>query len=464
MPLRARLALLFSIATAIAIITAGSAFVHQLGDNLYDTLDGELRDRLADTAAQVTVPATGHALGPGVGLTQLRGPDGTLIASTPSAAKLHLSAHQRRDALTGTEFFTTELDGNRLRVLAAAMPVGNTRLIVLVASATDIADDAVERVQTALFVMGPLAVVLAGLAASILAAATLRPVERMRAEAASIGEHDQQRRLAVPRTRDEIAALGTTMNQLLDRLQNALGRERRFVADASHELRTPLAILRAELELAERPGRREHELRAAVSDAKGETIRLSNLVEDLLLLARADNQQPILRPVAIELDELLTTTTQRGRAKDRQPPVEIHCPPGLLVSVDPDRMLQALTNLLDNAIRYSPPDAAVIVQAHQGDNGVTTIDVLDSGPGLPAEFLPRAFARFQRAQEDRARDTGGTGLGLSIVQTVIEAHGGNATITNRPEGGTHASIQFPARRTIDAQAESKVQVNISESA
>jgi hypothetical protein len=442
MPLRARLALLFSIATAVAIITAGAAFVHQLGDNLYDTLDGELRDRLTATSAQLAVSGAQRTLEPGAGFTQLRDLDGNILASTPHAAKLTLSPHQRRDALRGTEFFTTELDGNRLRVLAAAMPVGNTRIIVLVAAGTDIADDAVERVQTALFVMGPIAVVLAGLAASILAAATLRPVERMRAEAASIGEHDP-RRLAVPRTRDEIAALGTTMNELLDRLQLALDRERRFVADASHELRTPLAILRAELELAERPGRGQQELRAAVSDAKGETVRLINLVEDLLLLARADNRQPILRPVAIELNELLITTTRRGRAKDRQPPVDIQCPPDLHLRVDPDRMLQALTNLVDNAIRYSPLDAAVTVRAHQTNDGLTIIDVLDSGPGLPPTFLPKAFERFQRAQEDRARDTGGTGLGLSIVRTVVEAHGGSVTITNRPEGGAHASITLP---------------------
>ncbi|HZZ51050.1 MAG TPA: HAMP domain-containing sensor histidine kinase [Pseudonocardia sp.] len=447
MPLRARLALLFSIATAVAIASAGALFVYQLGDNLYDTLDGELRDRLAATSARLEASGVPGAVGPGGEFTQVRDLAGTVVTGTPNAAGLTLTPRRRERALRGTEFFTTTVKGHRVRVLAAAMPVGRSRLLVLVGAGTDIADDAIERVRTALLVVGPIAVVLAGLAASILAAASLRPVERMRAEAAAIGEHDVEGRLAVPTTRDEIAALGATMNELLDRLHRALNRERRFVADASHELRTPLAILRAELELAERPGRDHQELRAAVRDARGETVRLSNLVEDLLLLARADNQQRILRPEPVDLAGLLTMAVDRGRARHRQPPVEVRCPPGLLVNLDRERMLQAVTNLLDNAVGHSPPDTPVTLRAERDDAGVSVIEVLDSGPGLPAEFLPRAFERFQRAGEDRARDSGGTGLGLSIVQVVVRAHGGTVGIANRPGGGARVTIRLPPAST-----------------
>jgi signal transduction histidine kinase len=442
MPLRARLALLFSIATAVAITSAGALFVYQLGDNLYDTLDAELRERLAATSARLADSGVPGVIGPGAELTQIRDLTGRVLIETPHAAGLTLSPGRLRRALAGTEFFTSSVGSTRFRVLAAAVPVGTSRLLVLVGAGTDIADDAVERVRTALLVMGPMAVVLAGLAASILAAAALRPVEQMRAEAAAIGAHEPERRLAVPSTRDEIAALGRTINELLDRLHHALERERRFVADASHELRTPLAILRAELELAERPGRSQRELQTAVADARGETVRLSNLVEDLLLLARADNQQRILRPEPVELATLLARATDRGRAKDREPAVDVHCPPGLTVTLDPERILQALTNLLDNAIGHSPPGTPVALRAERDEAGGVTIEVLDAGPGVPPEFLSRAFERFQRVEEDRARDTGGTGLGLSIVRAVVQAHGGTVGIANRPEGGTRVTMRF----------------------
>ncbi|MBO0876948.1 MAG: HAMP domain-containing protein, partial [Pseudonocardia sp.] len=286
-------------------------------------------------------------------------------------------------------------------------------------------------------------VALAGVAASVLASAALRPVERMRRETASISEQDTERRLAVPDTRDEIAALATTINGLLDRLHRALERERRFVADASHELRTPLAILRAELELAARAGRSPQELRRAVTEAGQETERLIRLAEDLLLLARTDNQQPILHPTPVRLHELLTTATRRGRARDHQPPVQIECPPDLQVCVDPDRLGQAVDNLLDNAIGHGPPATPVRLRATR-DEAAVLIEVDDSGPGLPPELLPRAFERFQRADQYRSRDTGGTGLGLSIVRAIAQAHGGSAHIANRPEGGARATLRLPA--------------------
>jgi hypothetical protein len=271
----------------------------------------------------------------------------------------------------------------------------------------------------------------------------------MRRETASISEQEPERRLAVPATHDEIAALATTINALLDRLHHALDRERRFVADASHELRTPLAILRAELELAARAGRSPQALRRAVAEAGQETERLIRLAEDLLLLARADNQQPILRPAPVRLHELLTTAARRGRARDHRPPVEIECPDDLCATVDPDRLGQAVDNLLDNAIGHSPPGTPVRLRATR-DEAAMLIEVDDSGPGLPTEILPRVFERFQRADQDRSRATGGTGLGLSIVRAIAQAHGGSAHIANRAEGGARATLRLPAELVISS--------------
>ncbi|MDQ2706171.1 MAG: HAMP domain-containing histidine kinase [Actinomycetota bacterium] len=448
MPLRLRLALLFALATALAIAVGGALFLRQLADNLEDTLDNGLRARLAATTQELGTDGTLPALGPGKEYALVQDLNGTVVTATPSASGLALSPPQRRQALAGEVAFTTDAPGARTRVLAASAPLGAGRVLVVVGTGTDVADGAFERVRAALIGLGPIAVALAGLAAWVLAAAALRPVEQMRREAASISEYDPERRLAVPATRDEVAALGTTMNSLLSRLQEALGRDRRFIADASHEIRTPLAILRTELELAARPGRSPEALRQAISAAGLETDRLIRLAEDLLLLARADNHQPILHVAAVQLRELLSTGVRRGRARDHQPPVELECPRDLLVTIDADRLLQAVDNLLDNAILHTPPDTLVRLIASEDDGGVI-IEVVDTGPGLPPEFLPRAFERFRRVEHARSRDTGGTGLGLSIVRSIAQAHGGSATIENRPGGGARATVRLPHATTAE---------------
>jgi signal transduction histidine kinase len=359
--------------------------------------------------------------------------------ASPSAAGLTLTPVQREAALNSDVFFTTESLGQRTRVVVTAAPLAGEQVLVAVGTDTDISDDAVERVQAALSIGGPLAVLLAAAGAWLLADAALRPVQRMRREADGIGDHDPDRRLAVPATRDEVAALGTTLNGVFDRLHSALQRERRFVADASHELRTPLEILRTELDLAVRPGRTAKAMRAAIDDAGQETDRLIRLTEDLLLLARADNHETVLQPVPIELRELLSTSIRRGRARDHQPPVVLDCSEELRVVADADRLVQIVDNLLDNAIRHSPPHTPVHLTATR-DHSQVTIDVSDEGPGLPDEFQPRAFERFQRAEQ---ADPRGTGLGLSVVRAIAQAHGGSADIANHPDGGARVTVRLP---------------------
>ena len=318
-------------------------------------------------------------------------------------------------------------------------------MLVAVGTETDVSDVAVERAELAFLVGGPGAVLLAGTGAWLLAGAALRPVELMRRQAAEISDRELDRRLAVPATRDEIAALGTTMNALLERLQEALHRERGFVADAGHELRTPLAILRTELELAARPGRSREALVDAVQQAGEETDRLIRLAEDLLLLARADNDQPFLRPVPLSLPDLLQTAARAAgtRAAARDVTVSVDAPAALQVEADPDRLRQAVDNLLDNATRHAPPGSTVELVAAAPRPGVVTVEVADRGPGFPVPFLPHAFERFHRVESSRSRDAGGTGLGLSIVRAVARAHGGDAVAANRPDGGAAVTIELP---------------------
>jgi hypothetical protein len=439
--LRLRLAVLFSLATALAITVAGALFVHQLRDDLNDTLDSGLRGRLADNLSDLAIDGRLDRFGPREEFTLVRRLDNTMVAGTADATGLTLSPPQRARALGGEAAFTTEVGGERRRILVSTAPMGAVRVLVAVGTSTAVAEDAVHRVRSALIVMGPIAVLATGIAAWLLAGAALRPVEQMRRQAAAISEDDTSRRLAVPSTGDEVAALGVTMNRLLDRLHTALERDRRFMADAGHELRTPLAILRAELELGARPGRSQEALRSAILEAGHETDRLIRLAEDLLLLARADNQQPLLQLRPTALSELLVTAAHRGRSRDREPPVEINCPDDLHIVVDPDRLLQAVNNLLDNAILHTPPGTPVRLTATTA-TGQVSIEVADAGPGLPPEFLPHALERFRRAEHARSRHSGGTGLGLSIVEAIAHAHGGTVDITNGAVGA-RATIRLP---------------------
>ncbi|MBO0813808.1 MAG: HAMP domain-containing protein, partial [Actinobacteria bacterium] len=315
---------------------------------------------------------------------------------------------------------------------------------------------------------GPLAVLVAGLGGWLLTGAALRPVGRMRRRLEEITGRDTSARLAVPATRDEIASLAVTMNGLLGRLQRALARQRAFTADAGHELRTPLTALRAELELAARPGKTRDALTAAVGAAASDTDRLIRLAEDLLLLARTDEGTTFLAPERTDISGELHAAARRfaPAAAARDVAISVQAPEGLVVSADPGRVRQALGNLVDNALRHAPQASTVEISGYlataragtaeqetccgsadqpaaPAGQQVVTIQVQDHGPGFPPEFLPHAFERFQRADPARSRAEGGAGLGLAIVASIARAHGGWAEAGNHPGGGAWARIELP---------------------
>ncbi|HEV7791560.1 MAG TPA: HAMP domain-containing sensor histidine kinase [Pseudonocardia sp.] len=450
MPLRLRLALLFALATALVIGVAGFGFLLQLRISLDASLDSSLVTRASALVDEVSAAGMGSLrLGQDEEPAQFLTVNGQVLASSPElAGRPALDAAQRRTVADGQVLtFTTELSGERTRVLARTTDAAGT--LVVVGTGTDISDAAADHVEYAILLGGPPAVAVAGLGAWLLAGAALHPVERMRRETADISEHDTTMELAVPPTRDEIAALATTMNALLGRLRAAVARERGFVADAGHELRTPLAMLRAELELAARPGRGRAELAEAVAAAGLETERLIRLSENLLLLARAEGEQTFVRANPTPVHELLTAAARaaNARAADRMVGVEVDCPLDLTAVADPDRLRQAIDNLLDNALRHSPAGEPVQLTARQrAEPSALEITVRDHGPGFPPEFIPHAFERFRRADTARARVDGGAGLGLAIVAAIIRAHGGEATAENHPAGGAVVAVHLPQHK------------------
>jgi signal transduction histidine kinase len=229
---------------------------------------------------------------------------------------------------------------------------------------------------------------------------------------------------------------------MLDRLESALEREREFVAEAGHELRTPLALLRAELDLALRHGEDADELREAVRKAGEETDRLAQLAEDLLLIARSDREGLVVQRRPTDLDDLLGSVARRfeRRARHSGRAIEVQTRPGAAIDADAGRLEQALSNLVDNALRHG---AGTIRVSARRDDGVVELRVADGGVGFPDEFLGRAFERFSRAHPSGGSE--GAGLGLAIVQTIARAHAGEAYAANSKDGGgAEVWLRLPA--------------------
>ncbi|MCK9904474.1 two-component sensor histidine kinase [Parafrankia colletiae] len=484
MPLRIRLAAVFALGTLFVLAGLGVLFYVLLRTSLQSSLDEGLSARAEALRTRLTgtSPPFGRELASASPFTQLIGADGRVLAASPPTLTDPLAdSTVLTTARTGETFGTGSLrtaeddddddeeeeesDEEQVRLVAEPVSLASGQQAVLVvASPTDITDLAEDRIRDVMVLAGTPMVLLSALAAWVLSGSALRPVERMRRQAAAMEAADIGGRLEIPRTRDEIAALATTMNGLLDRLQAARARDRAFVADAGHELRTPLTNLKAELELALRPGRSHGDLTEAVSAAAFETERLIRLAEALLALARFDadplqlaNRETV--SVRDVLDRAVRAATPAAQAREAR--LRLHTDGPLLVDVDPDRVRQAVDNLLSNAIRHAPPATCIDVDAgvtpdppatadgpERGDGSAARqegratvrITIRDRGPGFPADFLPRAFERFTRADTARSRAQGGTGLGLAIVAAVATAHGGRANAANHPEGGAVVSL------------------------
>jgi two-component system, OmpR family, sensor kinase len=460
-PIRLWLALAFAAATLVLFGITGFLFLRSFRDGLEGSLDPGLRTQantlsrlLRDPNAVVDLrdESPTSALRTQEAVAQVLDADGRVLQSTEEAGRRAvISRSTARDARRERVYRNVEVGSERerepFRVLAEPVPQDNAGRIVLVGESLEETDEAVGRVRDALLAGGAIAVALAGIGAWLLAGAALRPVERMRRQAAEISEHDPTSRLPVPATRDELAALGATMNDLLARLQEALRRQRAFVADAGHELRTPLAVLRTELELAARRHRTRDELLDTIANATEETDRLARLAEELLFLARSEDQA-INRRADVRLLPLLERSAGafRARAAERGVTVTSDGADAGTAAVDPDLLRRALDNLLENALRYAPPQSTVTLRVQpedSDDDGWIDIEVIDEGPGFPPEFLPHAFERFRRADDARSRAEGGAGLGLAIVLAVARAHGGTATAGNRPTGGAVVALRIP---------------------
>ncbi|HLE74289.1 MAG TPA: ATP-binding protein [Anaerolineales bacterium] len=302
--------------------------------------------------------------------------------------------------------------------------------------------EALARLLWLLLLTGPVLVGLASLQGHYLAGRALSPMEKIRQQAASIQARDLHLRLDPPTPEDEVGRLAQTFNTLFARLEASFSRQRRFTADASHELRTPLAIIHGAVDVAlERP-RSPAEYVETLQSVSAEVGRMSRLVDELLVLARADAGELRLELEDIDLADLLhlAVGVMQPKAQAAGVSFQLALPAALPIKGDRDRLLELFFNLLENAIRYAPGSQVTVGGELAGQ--VARVWVEDSGPGISPEHLPHIFERFYRVDPARNRANHGSGLGLAIAQEIAHLHGGRLSVHSEPGKGTTFVVEL----------------------
>ena len=431
--IRFRIAALAVAISSVLLIGVSLLMATGLRWQLTENLDEGLNQR-ADTIAAVvsgTLPA------------QLSADEDLLIQVVDSkgfvlSASANLAGAQPIASLRPGIRNITSVPGRpeEFRVLVREISSSSVQVTLLVAVNNDDVTDPVTILTWLLAVAVPAVVLVLGALTWWLTGRTLRPVDKMRVELAEITGTNLGRRVAEPATGDEIDRLAHTMNDTLDRLEDAIRRQQRFVADASHELRSPLTRIRTELEVDLATGEPSDPTRTEQS-VLNETIDLQRLVEDLLHLARGDDGifDSDFRPV--DLDDIVLREARRLRERGRVA-VDVNGVAAAQTIGDPHQLARAVRNLFDNAERHA---ASTVTVGLAESEGRVQLTVSDDGNGISPEDRDAIFERFTRLDDARARDTGGTGLGLAIVRDIVQRHHGTVELDNRAE--TRFMVELP---------------------
>jgi heavy metal sensor kinase len=377
---------------------------------------------------------------PGV-YVQVLSNDGSVLATSgtflPVSASLIPTAHSETAALE-----TLAAGDQRIRTLYWPMRSGERVIaIIQVAETLETLEQTMDETRTLMLVGGVALLGMAVLCGLLLTRRTLAPVSAVTDAARHIADTGRfDTRLAMGEPRDELTSLAATFDLMIGRIERILAQQRDFLADTSHELRNPLSIIRGNLDFVRRTSTDQASLEA-IHEAELEAVRMSRLVDDLLLLGQADRGE-FLAPRRVALADILDAMSEQLRAVAAPRRIEINTQPRVWVQADPDRIRQVVWNLVENALRYSPDDSSVRVNLRaSGSEAVLSVE--DSGPGVPVGHEERIFERFYRADPSRSRSTGGTGLGLAIVRHVAESHGGSVELHNQPGSGAAFVVRLP---------------------
>jgi signal transduction histidine kinase len=433
--MRATLAALLVV--GVAMVCGAAVLLAVLRDLLTDEVAAAARARASEIAMQVAsndLDEVVLAADPDEELVQVVDGRGRVVLASKNVSG---GAPVVRPGPNGSAELRTGVTENPMVVVS--VPAGNGHgLSVLVARSTQSVTDVTLLVAGLLAVGMPTLLLVIAALTWRLVGRSLRPVEAIRREVDAISGSELHRRVPAPATADEIGRLARTMNQMLGRLERSHERQRRFVADASHELRSPVAAIRqhAEVTLA-------YPARADAAELAGtvlaEDLRIQRLIDDLLLLARADEKNLLVRQEPVDVDDLVFDEARRLRATGTLR-IDTSAVSAGRVDGDAAGLRRVLQNLGDNAARHARSRVAFAV-AEQ--DGAVILDIDDDGPGIDPADRERVKERFVRLDEARTRHTGGSGLGLAIVAELVAAHHGSVEITGSPFGGARIEVRLP---------------------
>jgi two-component system sensor histidine kinase MprB len=440
---RVRLTLAVALAVAVAVAVASAITYALVRNELRGQVDDALRERVSNIELglernRITGEPQLHLppdrFGGAAGITQLVTADGDAFRPPDATVELPVTERARQTAAgeQGPYFEDARVAGTHLRVYT--LPVENPGLALQIARPLDEVDAALDRIRAILFLIAAVGIAIAAGLGLVVSKAVLAPVQRLTRTAEEVSEtRDLSRRIEASGT-DELSRLAATFNTMLGALEESARAQRQLVSDASHELRTPLTSLRTNIEVLARdealpPGEREQLLR----DVTEQLTEMTALIAELVELARGD--QAPTDPEDVRLD--LITAGAIERTRRNRPGIRFN--PDLeetMIRGVPSTIERAVSNLLDNAAKWSPPGGQVDVTVRDGD-----VLVRDHGPGIDPDDLPFVFDRFYRAPS--ARGMPGSGLGLAIVRQVAESHGG--TVTAEPADGGGTVMRFSLR-------------------
>jgi signal transduction histidine kinase len=440
-----------------AAVVLGLVVMYRLQLNSADrTLQGQLRayaTQIEQSAAGGTFhrPLPASVLDPAA-QAQVLAPDGTVLAATRNLAGLPALYTLAPGAATPVRQRAADhVLPSDLSVYGEHVTVGGRPVAIITTTGTYLRDQINQINQTFAWLLGagvPVLLILASGTVWLVTGRALRPVERIRVAVTAITSADLSQRVPEPGTDDEIGRLARTMNDMLARLEDAVARQRRFVADASHELRSPLTAIRTGLEVG-----LSHPDRASwpeiASRAARQSERLDHLIAQLLVLAKADARQLAARRQRVDLAALLADLCAAIPAPGLS--VHLSVPPGTATTGNQEDLSRMFRNLLDNAIRYARH--RVLITSDTRPDSIV-VEIADDGPGIPAAERERVFGRFVRLDASRERGSGSAGLGLAIAREIAAAHGATIVLTEAEGGGTRAVVTM--RGTQGAEGETTV--------
>ncbi len=435
---RLRTTLVATLVVAVALVIGAAAFIGIVERSLTAEVRAGLRTRAADLAALVesgTLPDRLIDEQADDEFIQVIDDRGEVVAASAG-----LGGEPPVIGLEAGESATTDVpfDDERFLARAVAARSGDDAYRILVGRTLEPVAEATRLVAGLLMIGLPLVLGFVAVTTWLVVGRALAPVDRMRAQVDAIGARELDRRVETPRADDEIARLARTLNRMLARLEASQASQRQFVADTSHELRSPIASIREQAEVGlAHPDRVEIEAMAASVHA--DALRLQALVDDLLLIARADEQTLELRSRPVDLDDVVFVEVRQTRP-ETGPAIDVSAVSAARVMGDEASVRRVVRNLLENASRYASRQVVVSLTAADRD-AILRID--DDGPGIPAADRERVFERFVRLDESRARGSGGVGLGLAIVAELVRQHGGSVAVLEAPIGGARLEVTLP---------------------